>query len=320
MKYLVMETHPAYAVLLDEEGRFVRAANFRYQVGQKVEDAVLLREPAGKRDWVKPVSGAVTAAACLALTIAGYFGYYAPNFTAYGTLRMEINPSVQMTLSETGRVLDLDGLNADGETLAEGYDYQGKNRSQVAEELVERAIEMGFLSDGDTVSISVSSRDSRWQDEAETETRDALEAAYGEWIVIRLDSDPLPEEEPVEPEPEEIVIPIPQPESSALPPESVPESQPEAPPAVEEDDDDDDDVDLDDDLPAFQPSVPAYSGNDDSRDDDADDRDGRDDDSGDDHADDSDDQDDDNWDDREDDSDDDGDDGQDDEENDDSDD
>ena len=153
MKYLVMETHPAYAVLLDEEGRFVRAANFCYQVGQKVEDAVLLREPAGKRDWVKPVSGAVTAAACLALTIAGYFGYYAPNFTAYGTLRMEINPSVQMTLSETGRVLDLDGLNADGETLAEGYDYQGKNRSQVAEELVERAIEMGFLSDGDTVSM-----------------------------------------------------------------------------------------------------------------------------------------------------------------------
>ena len=314
MKYLVMETHPAYAVLLDEEGRFVRAANFRYQVGQKVEDAVLLREPAGKRDWVKPVSGAVAAAACLALTIAGYFGYYAPNFTAYGTLRMEINPSVQMTLSETGRVLDLDGLNADGETLAEGYDYQGKNRSQVAEELVERAIEMGFLSNGDTVSISVSSRDSRWQDEAETETRDALEAAYGEWIVIRLDSDPLPEEKPVEPEPEEIVIPIPQPESSAPPPESVPESQPEAPPAVEDDDDDD----LDDDLPVFQPSVPAYSGNDDGRDDDADDRDGQDDDSGDDHADDSDDQDDDNWDDREDDSDDDGDDGQDDEENDDS--
>lgn len=315
MKYLVMETHPAYAVLLDEEGRFVRAANFRYQVGQKVEDAVLLREPAGKRDWVKPVSGAVAAAACLALTIAGYFGYYAPNFTAYGTLRMEINPSVQMTLSETGRVLDLDGLNADGETLAEGYDYQGKNRSQVAEELVERAIEMGFLSDGDTVSISVSSRDSRWQDEAETETRDALEAAYGEWIVIRLDSDPLPEEKPVEPEPEEIVIPIPQPESSAPPPENVPESQPEAPPAVEDDDDDDD---LDDDLPVFQPSVPAYSGEDDSRDDDADDRDGQDDDSGDDHADGSGDQDDDNWDDREDDSDDDGDDGQDDEENDDS--
>ena len=30
MSYLVMETHPAYAVLLDEEGRFLKAANLRY--------------------------------------------------------------------------------------------------------------------------------------------------------------------------------------------------------------------------------------------------------------------------------------------------
>ena len=30
MKYLVMETHPAYAVVLDEEGRFLKAANLQY--------------------------------------------------------------------------------------------------------------------------------------------------------------------------------------------------------------------------------------------------------------------------------------------------
>ena len=249
----------------------------------------------------------MAAAACLALRIGRYFGYYAPNFTAYGTLRMEINPSVQMTLSETGRVLDLDGLNADGETLAEGYDYQGKNRSQVAEELVERAIEMGFLSDGDTVSISVSSRDSRWQNEAETETRDALEAAYGEWIVIRLDSDPLPKREPVEPEREEIVIPIPQPRARACHRKAPPKASRKrrrqwkrmmtmmttliwtmtfrhfsrlSPPTP---------------VMMTAGTTMRMTGT------------GPDDDSGDDHADDSDDQDDDNWDDREDDSDDDGD-------------
>ena len=38
MKYLVMETHPAYAVLLDEEGRFLKAANLGYQVGVRVEE------------------------------------------------------------------------------------------------------------------------------------------------------------------------------------------------------------------------------------------------------------------------------------------
>ena len=36
MNYLVMETHPAYAVVLDEGGRFLKAANLRYQVGDTV--------------------------------------------------------------------------------------------------------------------------------------------------------------------------------------------------------------------------------------------------------------------------------------------
>ena len=40
MKYLVMETHPAYAVLLDEEGRFLKAANLNYQVGDTVQNVV----------------------------------------------------------------------------------------------------------------------------------------------------------------------------------------------------------------------------------------------------------------------------------------
>ena len=45
MKYLVMETHPAYAVVLDERGRFLKTANLHYQVGQTVQDVVELRLP-----------------------------------------------------------------------------------------------------------------------------------------------------------------------------------------------------------------------------------------------------------------------------------
>ena len=44
MSYLVMEVHPAYAVVLDEEGRFLKAANLRYQVGDTVRDIVELRD------------------------------------------------------------------------------------------------------------------------------------------------------------------------------------------------------------------------------------------------------------------------------------
>ena len=252
MKYLVLETHPGYAVLLDEEGRFVRAANFRYRIGEQVENAVLMREPEKKRRWLPAAGGA--AAACIALGFAGYFGYYAPNFTVYGSLTMEINPSVEMALSETGRVLGLTGLNPDGEALVEGYDYRGRRRDEAAEELVSRAIDMGFLSGGEAVTISVRSRDGGWQADTEAGTRAALEGSYGEWIVIRLPDDPPPEEpekasgasEP------EIVIPLPEPESE---PESEPgpaaEPPAESAPVYLPADDDDDgpfEDDGDDDL------------------------------------------------------------------------
>lgn len=42
MKYIVMECHFSYAVLLDENGRFLKAANRGYQVGQTVYDPVLV--------------------------------------------------------------------------------------------------------------------------------------------------------------------------------------------------------------------------------------------------------------------------------------
>ncbi len=206
MKYLVMETHPAYAVVLDEDGRFLKAANLRYQVGDTVQDIVELRTPQKKvvPAW-KPLSGLAAAAACLCMV---FFGWYQPNYTAYGTLRIQINPDVEMTVSRTDRVLDLEGLNADGEDLIEEYDYQGKDRETAANELVERAIDMGYLSDGETVSITVSSTDADWQAREETQVRAQLEARYGETIVIRLGSDPAPEVTPPQADPPEIVIPV----------------------------------------------------------------------------------------------------------------
>ena len=206
MKYLVMETHPAYAVVLDEDGRFLKAANLRYQVGDTVQDIVELRTPQKKvvPAW-KPLSGLAAAAACLCLV---FFGWYQPNYTAYGTLRIQINPDVEMTVSRTDRVLDLEGLNDDGEDLIEGYSYQGKDRETAANELVERAIDMGYLSDGETVSITVSSTDADWQAREETQVRAQLEARYGETIVIRLGSDPAPEVTPPQADPPEVVIPV----------------------------------------------------------------------------------------------------------------
>ena len=207
MKYLVMETHPAYAVVLDEEGRFLKAANLRYQVGDTVQNIVELRVPKGKPSALRrSLAGLAGLAACFCLV---FFGYYRPNFIAYGTLRIQINPDVEMTVSRTDRVLDLEGLNADGEDLIEGYDYRGKDRETAAGELVERAIDMGYLSDGDTISITVSSSDADWQAREEAQVQAQLEERYGAAIVIQLGGAADQTQPAGSPEePAEVVVPV----------------------------------------------------------------------------------------------------------------
>lgn len=221
-----MEVHPAYAVVLDEEGRFLKAANLRYQVGDTVRDIVELRRPKEKRPalW-KPLSGVAGLAACLCIV---FFGYYQPNFVPYGALRIQINPDVELTLSRTDRVLELEGLNEDGQVLIEGYDHGGKDREDVTEELVERAIDLGYLSGGETVSITVTSADADWQAREEQAAREDLEERYGETIVIQIG--PADEEPPAT----EVVIPVTPPE-----PEPTPEPSPEQadPPVVPDDTD-----------------------------------------------------------------------------------
>ena len=205
----------------------MKAANLRYQVGDTVRDIVELRHPREKRPalW-KPLSGVAGLAACLCIV---FFGYYQPNFVPYGALRIQINPDVELTLSRTDRVLELEGLNEDGQSLIAGYEYSGKDREGVTGELVERAIDMGYLSGGETVSITVTSADADWQAREEQAAREDLEERYGETIVIQIG--PTDEKPPVT----EVVIPVTPPE-----PEPTPEPPPEQvdPPAAPDDTDD----------------------------------------------------------------------------------
>ena len=79
MSYLVMECHPSYAVLLDEEGRFLKAANLRYEIGQTVYDPVLMKEtPERQRHTMRWISSGIAAiAACFLL----FFGISSVSYT-----------------------------------------------------------------------------------------------------------------------------------------------------------------------------------------------------------------------------------------------
>lgn len=171
MSYLVVECHPGYAVLLDEDGRFLKAANLRYEVGQTVYDPVLMKETTERQRhtmrWIS--SGIAAIAACFLL----FFGihYYQKYLQPYSSIYLTINPTVQMDLNRQGTVVRLTGINEDGKALLEGYDSKGKDKVTVADELIDRAIEMGFLSEGGQVSFSIDSPDDALFQEYGTELR-----------------------------------------------------------------------------------------------------------------------------------------------------
>lgn len=159
MSYIVMDCHPGYVILLDESGRFVKAANFHYEVGQIVYDPVIMKtEPAKHRQITRFIStGLIAAAACFMLFFG--FHYYNNYLSVYSSIYLSINPEVQMDLNRRGTVVQLTGTNEDGKKLLEGYQGKGKDKVTVADELIDRAIEMGFLSQGGQVSFSIAAPD-----------------------------------------------------------------------------------------------------------------------------------------------------------------
>lgn len=163
MKYLVMETFNSYAVLLDEEGRFVKSANLGYELGDTVQNPVLMSDnPLEKlknpRKIANKIAGGILMVAAIVALFLGV-NFYQQNYAPYTSIFMMINPEVEMILNRNGEVIDLEGANEDGDILLEDYKPNSKDKTIILNELVDRAIELGFLAEGGQVSISIDTPD-----------------------------------------------------------------------------------------------------------------------------------------------------------------
>lgn len=184
MTYLVMETFNTYAVLLDEEGRFVKSANPGYEIGMTIKNPVLMRDkPLEKR---KTPSRLIAGIAAIAAMIALFFGvnFYQNNFVGHTSIFLAINPEVEMVLNKNGGVIEVNGANEDGIQLVEDFETASTDKIVVANELVDRAIEMGFLSEGGRVSIGIDTPDQVLFEEYGFELRQALDERIS--IVIEI--------------------------------------------------------------------------------------------------------------------------------------
>lgn len=169
MKYMVMECHPGYAVVLDEDGHFLKVANRQYEPGQIVTDVTEMQAPQSREKKKKGhlwIYSLPALAACFVLMAV--YGLQ-ENRTIYASVHMSINPDVQIDVNRKDEVIDLEGENPEGRELIEGYEYKKKDLDLVVDDLVDRAIDLGYLQDGGQISL-------------------ALDAENDEWIMVHSDS------------------------------------------------------------------------------------------------------------------------------------
>ena len=174
MTYLVMECHPAYAIVLDQAGRIIKVANMGYEVGQKVDDVI---EQQHRPALFRMRLASMVAAACLCLAVLGGGGYGAC-FIPYGTVHLKINPDVLMSVSYMDRVVGLEGLNEDGNRLIGQVSYKGKHAEDVTRLLVERAVDMGYLAEGGTVMVKADGGSIRWKQNREDDIGTGLRRQF----------------------------------------------------------------------------------------------------------------------------------------------
>ncbi|MBT9774966.1 hypothetical protein GPL15_00390 [Clostridium sp. MCC353] len=164
MKCMVMECHLSYAVVLDENGRFLKVANLNYEVGQTVTDVIEMNVPEQQAGQVKKRShkwmrSLAAAAACL--TIAAGSMFHMDHMT-HASLFMSINPEVRIDVNRKDVVVGLEGVNDDGKELIAGYTYRKKDLDMVMDQLVDRSIDMGYLHEGGQITLTLDSKDDQW--------------------------------------------------------------------------------------------------------------------------------------------------------------
>ena len=181
MKYLVMECHPGYAVVLSQDGRFLKTANLNYDVGETVSDIIIMDSKPKNR--LRRLFILIAALLCAALAALAVW-YYA--LAPAGTVSLAVNPEVTITVNRLFYVLSAEGLNDDGRRLVDEESTLFRRAEEFADDLVERAYLLDYLDDGGTILLNVTSNSDSWKANTENRLLDKLSehSKHGVSVVI----------------------------------------------------------------------------------------------------------------------------------------
>lgn len=157
MKYTVMQCCKGYAVLMDEESRFIFAANKNYEVGQLVTNPfIMANDKYCERNISAVIKFVSSAVACIALITGIGYSYYARNLKTYSVVTISSDSNISMKLNKSGKVICLESDTDDGKEIIEKTSVKGMDKLTATNEILQTEISEGYISNGDTIDVYVS--------------------------------------------------------------------------------------------------------------------------------------------------------------------
>ena len=170
MKGIVVEIQQNIAALLSDDGMVRKVSNRNYSIGQEVE--VRMMKTMNWKKW----AAAGSVAACLVLVFGvGAYAYTTP----YSKVSLDVNPSIEYTLNRFGRVIDVEGINEDGEAIiseAQVDSLMHQSIQDAVAQTIDVIEEDGYFEgEGAGIVIAASSEDEDLADELADDLKDVTE-------------------------------------------------------------------------------------------------------------------------------------------------
>ena len=143
IKVVVLDVTGNEATVMTDDGDIMGIRNRGYDIGQEIN----IKKTAGTlATKVYRFMPAVAAAAAVILLVAGIRVYATP----YGTVSLDVNPSIEYTINRFDRVLNVSGVNEDGNNILAQMDSDALINKDI-EDAVELTIEQieadGYMED-----------------------------------------------------------------------------------------------------------------------------------------------------------------------------
>ncbi len=163
MKAVVLEISEKEATVMTRDGDIIGIRNKNYDIGQEIN---INRTSAGISTKVYRFAPIAAAAAAVVVIISGAGLYYAP----YGTVSLDINPSIEYTINRFDRVLEVNGMNDDGSDILASISTEeilNRNIEDAVDMTIEQIEADGYITDedGNYIVVTANTKEDNHTDE-----------------------------------------------------------------------------------------------------------------------------------------------------------